>query len=517
MRRTRLTRGLVAVTASCALLAATCAGAQAAENSEEPLAAIQAGLSSLPRPYSEWDVTLTPKSDEPGALLLSYDSPALGLRSDNTIYLPARYRSSGVASPVLYFLHGTVVSPLDNPLLTPVTEQESLLGMVGAGGGNTQTKLQGFADQRDRADFVVVSPDTNSTDSWCETCLWIDGQRDVLPNLAPVTAETVPAETVLHQEVIPLVQEVLNVRTDRGGRGISGFSMGAVGALIQAFRHPDMFGYTAAISGPYDFVDDTFWRNWVDLVGYTRDQGYGLSLTGTFRWRNFNPADLVGNFAGSGSPLLISAGDVCAPPTDDAGAADCARYPAVRNPLASLIESQMRRNNDANIEAISNAGVQAKQVRYSGIHGAYNHRVYADVIVPDANNAFRTAPGTSEAFSYRTQDTEFGVWGYEVTTDRDRPAFLALEGARHDAAAFSVRGGGSVTVTTPGSFTPGERYRVRYSSTKGEVREDVVVADPGGRLRIGVDLDEAAYATAADALALFGKAPGFASVRTAPA
>lgn len=517
MMRTRLVRSLVGVAAVGVVLATTDVPAQAAAPAPDPLAAIQVGLRSLPQPYADWHVSVQAKSDEPGALSLSYDSPALHQRSDNTVYLPAGYRSDGAPSPVLYFLHGTVVSAVDNPLLTPVTQQESLLGMVGAGGGDIQTKLQGFAEQRDKANFVVVSPDTNAQKSWCESCLWIDGKRDAVPNVPPVTAKTVPAETVLYKEVIPLVQQVLNVRTDRGGRGISGFSMGAVGALIQAFRRPDMFGYAAALSGPYNFVDDTFWRTWVDLVGYTRDQGYGLSVTDSFRWRNVNPADLVGNFAGSGSPLRISAGDVCAPPTDGAGAADCAEYPAVRNPLASLIESQMRRNNDANIDAISNAGVQAKQVRYSGIHGANNHRVYANVIVPEANQAFQTPPHPSPTFSYRTQDTDFGVWDYGVHTDRAQPEFLALEGARHDGSAFSVRGDGNVAVTTPPAFTPGGRYHVTYSSATRDVRDEVAVADSAGRLTLGVNLNDAAYATAADALALFGKAPGYASVSVAPA
>lgn len=513
MRRTGLVRAVLAAVMVSTLLATSHGPAYATGGSGGQLHTVRAGLSSLPAPYHDWNVTVAEKDGEPGALKLSYDSPALGLRSDNTVYLPSRYRHGGSPSPVLYFLHGTVVSPLDNPTLRPVTEQESLLGMVGAGGGDTQTKLQDFAGQRDRADFVVVSPDTNSEQSWCDSCLWIDGKRDVIPNVHPVTAKTVPAETVLYSELIPLVQEVLNVRTDRAGRGISGFSMGAVGALIQAFRHPDRWGYAAAISGPYDFVDDTFWRTWVDAVGYMRDQGYGLSVTGDRRWRNMNPADLVGNFAGSGSPLLISAGDVCTPPTDEAGVEDCAKYPAARNPLASLIESQMRRNNDANISEIADAGVQAKQVRYSGIHGAYNHRVYADVIVPDANKAFRSRPATSETFSYRTQDPRFDVWGYHVDTDRDRADFLALEGARRDGSSFDLRGTGHVTVTTPARFEPGERYRVSYSSAKQQVAEDVAVADPAGRLQLAVDLSDSAYATKADALALFGAAPGFASVQ----
>ncbi|SFO27759.1 Putative esterase [Pseudonocardia ammonioxydans] len=514
--RKRLMGIVSAVVAGSAVLITTGAHALAAEPAAPPAPSAER-IDALPAPFADWNVSLSPKVDEPGALLLSYDSPALGQRSDNTVYLPTSYSETGAKSPTLYYLHGTVVSALDNPVTDPVAAQESLLEMVGSGGGDKQTKLQGFAEQRDQAQFVVVAPDTNAQNSWCESCLWIDGQRDLLPEAPPVTAKTVPAETVLYQELIPLTEQVLNVRTDRGGRGISGFSMGAVGALIQAFRHPDRFAYTAAISGPYDFVDDTFWRNWVDVVGYMRDQGYGVSVTDLPRWRNFNPADLVGNFAGSGSPLMISAGDVCAPPTDAAGAEDCADDPALRNPAASLIESQMRRNNDEHIADIANAGVEAKQVRYSGIHGAYNHRIYPEVIVPGANAAFAAEPVTTDSFGYRTQDRTFSVWGYDVAAEHTDTQFLALENARHDGHAFSLRGTGVVDALTPASFTAGQTYRVSYSSAAGQNRTEDLTADPQGRLRLDVDLDDPAYATKADALALFGHAPGYARIEVTQA
>ena len=479
-RGSRARATALVVAAGAAVLVATGAPAAAAP---DPLAAAEARIASLPAPYADWNVTIGPKADEPGALTLAYDSPALQRRSENAVYLPSRYRPDGPASPVLYFLHGTVVPAIDDPALDPVTDQEMLVSMVASGGGNAQTVLTDFPARRDEATFLVVAPDTHPTSSWCDTCFWVDGRDDVFPNLPPVTAETVPAETVLNHELVPLVEQVFHTRTDRGGRGIAGFSMGSVGAQLQAFRHPDRYSYVGAISGPIDVVDDPFWRAWVDGLGYLRDQGYATPTTDEVLWRNLNPRDLVGNYAGSGGRMMISAGDVCLPPTDEQGADDCAKYPPVRHPASAFGESQMRRVNDANVAHVAASGVPTRQVRFSGIHGANNHRVYAEVIVPDANAAFADPDEPAEAFTYRTADPAFAVWGYDVRVQRAAPEFLTMVDARRDARSFTLRGHGTVSLRTPSAFAPGRSYDV----TVGD-RTTSVAADRDGRLPLHVDL-----------------------------
>jgi S-formylglutathione hydrolase FrmB len=501
-------RGLTLVAVAIAATAMTVASPVDSRASDTPVSLTDGVLKALPAPYSQWDVQVAPKPDEPGALMLSYNSPALGRRTDNTVYLPTSYRTTGTPSPVLYFLHGTVLPLLDNKLYDPVTCQESLLCMISGGGGNKQTLLEDFSAQRNKADFLVVAPDTNAEKNWCETCPWINGQPGLIPNVPPITAETVPAETVLYSEIIPLTEHLFNVRTDRGGRGISGFSLGALGALVQGFRHPDDYAYIASISGAFDIVDEPLMSNTLSALGDFRDQGYGTPQTDNLMWRNFNPRDLVGNFKGSGGQLMLSAGDICLPPTDSAGAEDCAKYPPLLNPAATTVETMVRHNVELSVPELSAAGVRASQIRFSGVHGANNHRVYADVIVPQANQVFASKVPDPTTFSYRTVDTRFSVWGYDFTVDRKSPEFLSVEAARNDGRAFVVRGSGSVTVDTPPTFEPGQQYGVKYLSATGTPSETKVVADRAGRLRLSMNLDGGSSIAGASG----GTTPGYARV-----
>lgn len=515
MARRGALRGLTATGACVAVLAAAgFAVAGPAAASDDPIAAVQAAAAALPAPYSGWGVTVTPKTNEPGALTVSYNSPALGQHTDNTVYLPDSYQPTGDKSPVLYYLHGTLLPAIENPALDPVTKNESLLNMISAGGGNKQTELFDFSSQRAVAKFLVVSPDTNASHNWCETCMWINGKDDLVPNVPPVTASQVPAEDVLYQEVMPLVEHLFNVQTDRAGRGVIGFSMGGIAALTQGFRHPDKFSYVGSVSGPYDFVTEASIAAIIEGLGYMRDQGYGTQVTNPVEWANFNPKNLIGNFVGSGSTLMLSAGDLCVAPTDAEGAADCKKYPPLTNPLAVWVETSVRLNLDLSVPQIAAAGVEAIQVRHSGIHGANNHRVYAQQIVPEANQAFSTPPATSPTFSYRTADPEFAVWDYQVTDHRDGgPRFLSLEGARHDGTSFSLRGNGTVDLATPATFEPGGDYQVAFSSANGAVREQTVTADTAGRLHITVDLDDSAYRTPNGVTDLLGVSnPGYTTV-----
>ncbi|PKV99984.1 putative esterase [Amycolatopsis echigonensis] len=492
-------RHRLAIAGSVAVLAALApAAATAAEPS--PIAAAQAAVAALPAPYSNWNVTLGASTSEPGALTLSYDSPALGERTENSVYLPDSYSPTGGAAPVMYYLHGTVVPSLDNPSLAPVTSYESLLNMVGSGGGFTQTKLEDFPSQAGRANFIVVAPDTDPSRSWCHTCMWTDGKPGAL-QAPPLTASTVPAETVVMKEIIPLTEAIFNARTDRGGRGVIGFSMGGGAAEVLGFRHPDEFSYVGAISGPFDVVDDPYWNPWVEANGYFRDQGYGTSLTDNVEWRNVNPKDLAGNWAGTGGHLMLSAGDACAPPTDAEGAADCTRYPALTNPAATLTETQMRRSADESVPQLAAAGVQAEQFRASGIHGANNHRVYADVIVPQANALFASTVPTPEKVNYKNAYQTFSAWGYTVSRSSTTPAFVTLTDARLDAGSFTVSAESPAQVTTPAAFTPGRTYRVGIAKPGSSPENSDIVADGAGRLTLQLDPSDGAVTVTVDTTA----------------
>jgi hypothetical protein len=458
------------------------------------LAVADERVTGLPSPYAGWHVQLSVDTTQPGALSLFYDSPLLGQRTESTIYLPTEYRSDGSPSAVLYYLHGTVVPSLDSPTLSPITGLESLLHQVGAGGGAIQTALEDFPSQEYRVHFLVVAPDTAVDHSWCETCVWINGVPGAL-QIAPVTATTVPAESVLNDEIEPLVQAILNTRTDRGGRGVLGFSMGAVGAELQGFRHPDLYSYVGGLSGPWDPVHDPFWSVWTNAVGYYRDQGYGTSITNPTMWLSFDPEELAHNLVGSGDHLLISAGDGCLMPADLLSPPpDCQAVSPILNPAAAAVETQMRRSNEEAVPQLDALGLNPEEVRSPGVHGADNHLIYAQDVVPGANAAFANAETTSPTFSFESGDTDFSVWGYHVSDVRSGYAITKMTETARDATSLTLTGSGIETVTTPAAFAAASEHTVRISVGGQTVSTTTAVADGAGRVGVCLDLSDASFA-----------------------
>jgi hypothetical protein len=500
------------LSASFGLSAAAGAAAMAGSPSTTSPAALTAAvtaadarIAALPAPYSSWNVQLQVDNTQPGALSLFYDSPLLRQRTESTVYLPTGYDPAGAASAVMYFLHGTVVPSLDAPLTSPITGLESLLHQVGAGGGAIQTALEDFPSAEGAAHFIVVAPDTAPDHSWCETCVWINGRPGAL-TVPPVTARTVPAEDVLNNEIIPLVQAILNARADRGGRGIFGFSMGAVGAELQGFRHPDMYSYVGALSGPWDPVHDPFWSVWTNAVGYYRDQGYGTSITNPTMWLSFDPAELAPNLVGSGDHLLVSAGDGCLTLADLLNPpADCQATPPLTNPAAATVETQMRRSNDQAIPQLGGLGLSPQEVRSPGVHGANNHLIYADYIVASANAVFASSVATtSPTFSYETGDTGYSIWGYRVVNARSSYAITRMTDVARNGSAFTVSGSGTETVTTPAEFAPGSAHAVTVSAGPTTVSKTTVMASSYGQLTVSVDLNSAPFSSTMTATVTIG-------------
>ncbi|NMI00196.1 hypothetical protein [Pseudonocardia acidicola] len=122
------------------------------------------------------------------------------------------------------------------------------------------------------------------------------------------------------------------------------------------------------------------------------------------------------------------------------------------------------------------------------VHGANNHRVYADYVVPAANELFARNISTPASFSYRTVLPHFAVWGYDVSVDRPNDEFLSLGEARADGRSFVLTGTGRVVLQTPAAFAPGSRHQVTATAQDGGVVEQTVTAGPGGQLEITIDL-----------------------------
>lgn len=445
---------------------------------------------SLPEPFRDWDVEVGPHADDPSVLDLIFDSPVLGKRITNRVYVPHSYSEDGPQWPVMYYLHGTIEPALDSPageLTRPVTRHEALLDAIGPGGGARQTDIFDFGTQLDRARFLLVAPDTSYDDTVCETCIWIDGRPDPVPNVPPVTAETLQADTFLHQELYPLVESLFNVRTDRGGRGVMGFSMGAVAAYLQGMRHPDQYAVTASVSGILDVLDEPGGRAIWESLGYMRDQGYGTGVTNQAEWRGFNPMDLVTNLSGVDHEVFSSTGDVCLPPSSLTHP-DCLRLPAATNPGAAAVEAILARQHALNEGVLPGKDVKETRDQLPGVHGANNHRIYAEDVVPLANSVFAREVRDPATFGYRSTASEFSVWGYDATVRRPDVGFLDMTDARSDGRAFTLTGAGQVAITTPPTFTPGQSYEVTATAEDGTTTTHPAVADAAGRLPVVADL-----------------------------
>ena len=119
-----------------------------------------------------------------------------------SIYLPPCYNSYTERLPVIYLLHGGNTDETQWPDLRVQAEADALI----ANGAQP---------------FVVVMPGGNYQAG-------IDYAAFVLSDL------------------LPLMNDQLNIRTDAAGRAIGGISLGGYWALNIAFRHPDQF---AAVGG----------------------------------------------------------------------------------------------------------------------------------------------------------------------------------------------------------------------------------------------------------------------------
>ena len=206
-------------------------------------------------------------------------SPAVGAEVPVRLLLPARFsRERSRTWPVLYLLHGCCDSYVS---WTRSTDIERLT--------------------RNR-DVLVVMPDGGRVGFYAD---WLRGSR---------------WETFHLVELPKLLREQYRAG---GRRAVVGVSMGGLGALDYAARHPGMFRLAASFSGIVHtrFSADTS----DDYVGLVQSEGEdGLGLWGDPRtdaavWRAHNPYDLAPRLRGT--KLVIAAGDGDAGPLDRPGTA----------------------------------------------------------------------------------------------------------------------------------------------------------------------------------------------------
>ncbi|MCG9793092.1 alpha/beta hydrolase [Flavobacterium algicola] len=144
---------------------------------------------------------------------LMVHSKSMDKKIKNVVILPDAYNKKAAAYSVVYLLHGA--------------------------GGDHKAWLEKAPDIRAYADqynVIIVCPDGNKT-SW-----YFDSPID----------KKMQYETYITQELITTVDKEYNTLADKKHRAISGYSMGGHGALYLAFKHQDIWGVAASMSGGVD-------------------------------------------------------------------------------------------------------------------------------------------------------------------------------------------------------------------------------------------------------------------------
>lgn len=454
------------------------------EPAEPATLPLYADPATLPAPFDAWDVTVevatnaaNPAPRSPQVLRLEFSSPSLaaldaekehytGSRGSVMVYLPDRYVRSDEVLPTLYWLHGT-------------------------GHGDQHLNLR-LRDLADALSFVVVVPDSGTAMSWCKDCQWVDPRdpHDVVSDPSdtayPLDAQVPgagegggPGDTYLHRELIPLVEELFRLRTDRAGRAVAGNSMGALGALNQAFRHPDVFSFAGGLSGwldhaSYDTGNTPQWLSYFESHNYPqREQGPAL-------YRDVSPLHTAPGAITSNVDVIASIGDSCV-----ATGKWCASTEQL-----SPDEALGRTNHDRVAGRLTTLGLPWTHPRYHGIHYAPDGDVFRAYYLPRLLRHFEDPPPAPVVFSFKTTRQSFSLWGYDVVVDRDNLdfEFLHLLGVRRDGRDFTVAGTGAATVTTPPAFEPGEAYTVVVTPDGQPAQTRKLMADGRGRLHLTVQL-----------------------------
>ena len=208
---------------------------------------------------------------------LTIDSPAVGKQVKVRLLLPAGFSSTSGRRPVLYLLHGccdTYVS------WTRSTDIEKLTGKTG---------------------LIVAMPEGGAVGFYSD---WRAG----------------PKWETFHTVELPELLAGAYRASDR--RAIAGLSMGGLGALGYAARHPGSYASAASFSGiVHTRLSKAESQNYLGLV---QSQGedpaalWGDPEDDAEVWRAHNPYDVAGQL--KGTSLFISAGNGRPGPIDKPGA-----------------------------------------------------------------------------------------------------------------------------------------------------------------------------------------------------
>ena len=228
-------------------------------------------------------------------------SQALGVDKRVAVYLPPSYgRDVTRRYPVVFYLHGLFGAETD---------------WLSKGG------LDAVADSlaaAGKGEAILVTPDGD--DGWWSD--WaVEGSfatcADTLHTEDPARycVQRHKYEAWVTHDLVAWMDSHYRTRADRSHRGIAGLSMGGVGALTLALKHPDLFGAALSHSGVVSvlldetnpFVAPARYVTTLDSVRAPATSWKARLLLAlgpsTDRWRDYQPAVLAGALQERGGPV----------------------------------------------------------------------------------------------------------------------------------------------------------------------------------------------------------------------
>lgn len=188
-------------------------------------------------------------------------SKAMDKTIKNVVITPDTYTKKGEAFSVVYLLHGAN------------GDYKSWL-----------KKAPGIKSYADLYNVIIVCPDGDKT-SW-----YFDSPID----------KTMQYETYISKELVSEIDKSYNTKTTSKNRAIAGLSMGGHGALYLAFRHTNVWGVAASMSGGVDIRP--FPLNW-DI-----SKRLGAYSENKENWENNTVINLVHLLNGKNLKFLFDCG-----------------------------------------------------------------------------------------------------------------------------------------------------------------------------------------------------------------
>ena len=180
---------------------------------------------------------------------LKVKSSTLGKEVKYNIYLPADYEKNNRLYPVLYLLHG-------------YTDDETGWTQF----GQTPEIADKVINSGEAPPMIIVMPDAGVT--WYMNTF--DGKTKF--------------EDFFIKEFIPYIETTYRIRSKKEFRAVAGLSMGGLGTLLYATKHPDMFAAAAPLSAAV-WTDDEIVNGNQDQTrwNYVFGDLYGKDLKGKDR------------------------------------------------------------------------------------------------------------------------------------------------------------------------------------------------------------------------------------------